>query len=131
MDGAVAAEKQDRVGLIGSCGHADAPGVFGRLGILKGLEVVGGTSQAEDGGGAHVPEGSRNRNGDTETRRKLFSVLLSAKHNVERVPARVGILRLRRAIREASRSAALRMTGYRLITAEGGCPPMGTDEGSL
>ena len=60
-DGAVAAEEQDGVGLIGSCRHADAPLVFERLAILKRLEVVQGTSQTEDGGGAHVREGSRIR----------------------------------------------------------------------
>ena len=61
VDGAIAAEDQDGIGLIGSCRHADAPVVLGRLGILKRLEVVRGTSQAEDGGGAHVREGSRIR----------------------------------------------------------------------
>src|SRR5580700_3653425 len=61
VDGAIAAEDQDGIGLIGSCRHADAPVVLGRLGILKRLEVVRRTSQAEDGGGAHVREGSRNR----------------------------------------------------------------------
>src|SRR5271155_4015624 len=64
MDGAVATEEQNDVGLIGGGGHADVPCDFRRLGILKRLEVVGGTSQAEDGGGAHVREGSRIGGGD-------------------------------------------------------------------
>ena len=67
MDGAIAAEEQDSVGLIGSCRHADAAVGFVRLGILKRLEVVRGTSEAEDDGGAHVRERSRIHGGDTET----------------------------------------------------------------
>src|ERR1700683_2878711 len=64
VDGAVSAEEQDDVGLVGNCRHADAPGGVVRRGVLKGLEVVRGTFQAEDGGGAHLREGSRNRGGE-------------------------------------------------------------------
>jgi hypothetical protein len=52
------------------------PDVFRRLGILKGLEVVRGTSRAEDGGGAHVREGSRIYHRGTETRKKHFGALV-------------------------------------------------------
>jgi len=52
VDGAIAAEKQDDVHLIGGGGQADAP-VDARA-SLEGLETFRRTSQPEDGSGAHV-----------------------------------------------------------------------------
>ena len=74
-------------------------------------------------------ERSRNHDGDTETQRhgeRPLGFLVCRNTMRERVSYGVGILRLRRTIREANRSAALRMTGHRLTTAESGCPEMFT-----
>jgi hypothetical protein len=57
VDGAVAAKKQDHIGLIGSRGHPDAPvdmKIVEMLVDLKRLEVFLRTSQPKDDSSAHV-----------------------------------------------------------------------------
>ena len=77
MDGAVAAEDENRVGLIRVCRRIDEP-VRLRI-LLKRLQVFGGSSRPEDGSCAHV-------------RGRLSDMQAIAELNAEFLASRVGAL---------------------------------------